>query len=728
MSDQKAGPAVKYNKTEKKLQSAVDQKILDKKYLRYLHGKGDKEAFQGYFQASQEGPEKVTLKGFADKKEQKKFRKLLKLAKKNSKSIKTIKIIGISAVIGILIAFNIFFKNQLIEKAMEFALSKVTGATVDIDDAYLNFSGSLGFAKLQAANPQKLDRNIFELGQTRIDIAVWPLFSNKVIINEISGQDLRWDTLRAKPGKIVGSGASQTAASSQPVDIISELHTAGIDIDEMYQKALAEFASFRSITQLAASAQEASQWEAKIKAYERDINAISSDINSLNLGNITLDNAPLLISKGKAIVPRAEQLVRNVSQDAQSLKRQVDAIRSSLKTLNDNFDSDWRKLQSQLSSGSILGNPISEFVETYARNKVMGILSQYELVYKLVQNMEREQSSSEKATGYNLDSVDQRRHGRSFYFPSTRYPDFAIKRILFTLGGGGQDPRLEFLVRNINSDGDVWHYPWEGRYTGFSGGVETEANFYFENRSKAPTAALAKNLECVPILIDICQSTHNSMADIQLRNQPIILDEKTFSDVGLKFITEYKGKMESSLHFEQIDGEILSATANVQISQPQVAKASELSPIENALAGVLERNDIQLGLSFQMHPGPELIGFKLTSNLDAIISRELQRLQAEVIRQASAELRRRLQKQFGAQLGPIETQLGQLEKYSKTLSSESARSQLLQRESRGIESKVNSQINRIKQEAARKAAEEARKAAESVLPKAPPISVPRLPF
>ena len=109
-------------------------------------------------------------------------------------------ILGIFLLLGL---FYYFFLDRVLEGSIVRSLETVTGAKVEVDKLHLNLSDlTLTIGKLQIANPHDTWRNLIETGPIRVKLAWEPLFSGKVVMDDISLAGLMLDTPRRTNGRL----------------------------------------------------------------------------------------------------------------------------------------------------------------------------------------------------------------------------------------------------------------------------------------------------------------------------------------------------------------------------------------------------------------------------------------------------------------------------------------------------------------------------------------------
>ncbi|WGK68119.1 hypothetical protein P0082_06440 [Candidatus Haliotispira prima] len=719
----------------KGLQGGLTEAQLKKYYQRFLHGVGESEALRELLDIRELGSQQLLfVRESLSKVEAKKLKKLLKLIKRNKKSLKAIKLIGLSVLISAFVVFNIVFKNKLVERGIERGLRSITGASVECDNAYLHWSGRLGFARLAIANPQDLRFNLIELGSTQVDISVWQLLLRKVVINEIRGEHLRWNTRREVAGVRVGKGTGQGESSAAPekdFDLDKELKMAGIDAQGLFEQAKGRFPSLQAADSLRQQVAEAEKWPGKAEQYKKNIGELGRDVQTIDLNNISAETAPELLQKGKALASKAEKLGREVDSDIRTLDQQIGKSAAAIDTIGKNFEQDLRNFKDQVAGGDILGTPISSFLRQYVRNKLseIGVLNKNVMsMVQRYQTMKRQK----KVDGLKQAAIeaDVRRRGRNYYFPGTNYPGFLIKRIFFSLGDEDAQPYMRFEVRDITNDADVMGYPPEGRYLGIDGGVETEARFLLENRSKARKVA-----NCQPLFLDICAGLQQNFVEFELREQPFSLPEEVFAKLQMPYIHSYQAKMRTKLRLEQAElgSGAVRGILEAEIYRPRLERDGETNLLQETVASVLENNDVELEAGFELSDSGELADLQLETNIESILNRELQRLQEKALKAAIVEAEKLLREELGLNLGPMREELADLKRHKDILGSQ--KKQVAAREKLGseVEGRVRKELERQKEIAAAKVADELAKEAQKIVPqvevpKSIPKSLPKLPF
>ena len=113
-------------------------------------------------------------------------------------------IIFLVVLIGIFVALSFILTDDWLERQLENIGTSVVGAKVEIDNLDFSLTGlHLRWSRLQVTNPKDTWKNIIETGKTECNFELLPLFSKKVVIENMQLSDLQTGTERATDGKII---------------------------------------------------------------------------------------------------------------------------------------------------------------------------------------------------------------------------------------------------------------------------------------------------------------------------------------------------------------------------------------------------------------------------------------------------------------------------------------------------------------------------------------------
>jgi len=105
--------------------------------------------------------------------------------------------------IVIIVAFVAFFLDGIVESTVEERASLLNRAKVEIDDLDIGFfRPGVRIRGLAVANTDNPWRNVIEVGNIGISVSVLPLFSKRVVIDEMTMEGLRLNTQRKTTGEL----------------------------------------------------------------------------------------------------------------------------------------------------------------------------------------------------------------------------------------------------------------------------------------------------------------------------------------------------------------------------------------------------------------------------------------------------------------------------------------------------------------------------------------------
>jgi len=137
---------------------------------------------------------------------------------------------GSVVVIGLLLEFLLL--NIMVKNGLQSALSKATGAEVNIEKAHLSLTaGKLELEDLQVTDPDKPTHNLVQLDTLAVDTSINDLLSRSYVIELMAGNTLRRDVLRNKPGKVYIKTEEEKAVED------TKAEEAGKSLEDYFAKA-----------------------------------------------------------------------------------------------------------------------------------------------------------------------------------------------------------------------------------------------------------------------------------------------------------------------------------------------------------------------------------------------------------------------------------------------------------------------------------------------------------
>lgn len=171
----------------------------------------------------------------------------------------------IFVVLGALVAgLWLLFVDRYAERTIESAGTSIVGAKVELDKADVSLSPlGLTLVGLKVTNPDAPMTNAFEVGRIAFRMDGPNALRRKVIIEEMSVEDVRLNTPRKTSGAVASTGKT-------PLEQLAELPSFVIpNVKEAFEKEKADLRSLKLVTGAAADAETArTRWEVKLKELE----------------------------------------------------------------------------------------------------------------------------------------------------------------------------------------------------------------------------------------------------------------------------------------------------------------------------------------------------------------------------------------------------------------------------------------------------------------------------
>jgi uncharacterized protein (TIGR03545 family) len=109
--------------------------------------------------------------------------------------------------------------DGIVERVIERNLETIFEAKAEMKGLDLQIlKGRLLFQSLEVANSRKPFRNLFELGEVDVQLDLEQLVRNKVVINNVKLQEIRWDTERETSGALPGASAAKASEMGEGLE------------------------------------------------------------------------------------------------------------------------------------------------------------------------------------------------------------------------------------------------------------------------------------------------------------------------------------------------------------------------------------------------------------------------------------------------------------------------------------------------------------------------------
>lgn len=617
---------------------------------------------------------------------------------------KLLQIIIIIIIIPIFIAAGVvIFRNQIAKSIIEKSGSAIAGAKVEVDGVYLKpFSVHIKWDRLQYTNRKNTMQNLFETGNCEFELAFKPLLAGKILIEKMQLDGVLFETKRKTDGKLPPKKKREKSQIEK--DIEAKLMAA---IQENLEKEKSQIPIFdpgfidqkvnvdslMAILDLKTPAKADSlkkliearydHWDERLKNnnYENDYSSIKSDVLKIKPKEIkTVVALEKNLRLANAVYNRSEKLYNDVIKDKTEIEKDLKTIKKLKKNIPAWIKHDYEKALALAKLPDISVGNIAAML--FGDRIADGLMKVLENVSKA-----RELSKTKK-----VSKKDKMPH----------LPGLWIKEIsLSAITNDGV--HLSGYIHDISNDQKKTLKPMNIELSGFQENVgRIDIDAYFDYRTDKTHENIVMKIDEVPI------------KDLKMTNFEL-LPTKLKRGEG-KLVSEIdilNGIILSEIYFE-ID--------NVKFdysSQPEMNE--RLVRISRSITQAIHKITFDANVK-QTEDG---FKFKVDSNLDNLIVKQLKKILSEEVERAKAELKIRINKELNKYKKELESIIAKREKgiqykidkiYSKVDEQkneiENKRKELedkIEREKKKIEDKIKAEADKKQKELEAKAKAEADK-------------------
>lgn len=337
-----------------------------------------------------------------------------------------------------LFIFAYFFASIFIKNAIEDYGSEALGAQVNVDSVKLTLD-PLGFriGRLQATNPDAPMTNAVEIKSMAIEVAFWNLFMGQFIINELSVDDIEFNTPRKTSGVIAkkaivkkkDEGPSILDEAAKQLPSAKEILEKETLLTEVKSEELKLLYAERSqqIDALKAGLAD----EKKMKAYQSEIQSLTSEklksLEDFKARKQRLSEINAEIKKEKEKISEAKDAYSSAYKDLSAKLKEVKAAPSQdLKNLKSKYSLD----------GAGAANVSKMLFGDQAGEWTTQALAWYEKAKPYMESSEEEKAAKKKI---------ERKQGRFVHFGGIEsLPEFLLReaRLDIKLPAGHLDGKL----------------------------------------------------------------------------------------------------------------------------------------------------------------------------------------------------------------------------------------------------------------------------------------------
>jgi len=539
--------------------------------------------------------------------------------------VRTGKLVILAVLVAAVVVFSLFFKNPLVEGAMERSLEGVFAARAEVSGLdFRPLRGSLTFSRLEVADREAPMRNLFELGWTQVSLDTAALLKKRFVLNNVETRDLAWNTERGTSGALESTPGTRDVSAETPgtgeagaLGRALSTTLARLDVQALLAE---EAAALRS----PARAQEAnreiqaaiSRWTDRVARGRQDVEALSGQVEALRSTDVkairNLPEAQALAAQLQDLVPAVRRLQEDLSEVDRALEADVGAVEALRREVQGAMDEDVSFLRSRLDlSGGGLKN-LASSLASRALEQLLGRVYGYAMRAGEFGRALVERKRERRKEG------PLRRAGQDVAFPTQALPRFLLRQLGVSVtdaGASGSGPgRTEGSIRNLSSDPDLLAGPARFSFSRESGIRTVSVDGFLDNRKAR---------------------TENAGLDLRADNLPFALSR------GLESVS--LGGITGSLHLRtslvlERDGR-MSGEGRIELPELSVLSADAGDLLGATIAETL--NGLSTGtMDFRYTVGPDRsMHLELTSNLDDLLSRRLSEKLAALSAEYAARLR-----------------------------------------------------------------------------------------
>ena len=506
--------------SEKKLQRKVLRRIHIEKEKQFLLSKLQRDDQGRYYLPGAAGVPDGETPGLAGdtagagggdtggreltKEDLKRLKAIAKAVRKNKGLLTAWKAGLVGVIVVAVIGFNLFFKNRLLERAAEQGLQRIFNAAVEIEGTDFSLiRGTIGFESFAAADEDRPMRNLIELGRTRLDLDVGRALSRKIIFDEITCREIRFDTPRTVSGALPGSGSDTAKDGGQSGgDVLGELAgeagALGLEIGresaerliEKHEKGLKTLPLIDSVQ--ARYTEMSTRWgrrtgetEDLVESFEaRTADLLATDITTIDTPG-EVESYLTELNTLKSEVEEARETVEEVYRD---FTGDLEYVRTSSAEIAAAVEADIAYLAEALGT---IGADAAGMIASVAEPVIRERLGRYYRAAEKALRIYTRLAGDEKEAGRRgrIRLTDRGRRGTRVSFPTVGYPAFLIKHFEVSAGADGESGFSEFILRDLTGDHETWGRPTTAGFTTSSlfgaGGTELMCGIIVDSRGTA---------------------------------------------------------------------------------------------------------------------------------------------------------------------------------------------------------------------------------------------------
>jgi uncharacterized protein (TIGR03545 family) len=537
--------------------------------------------------------------------------------------------------------------DRWIETGLEKGGEILVGAKVDIENLDFRLTDlSIEWDRLQVTNPKKTNQNLFETGSVSFNMNVQAMLRKRTIIDEFTVMQFRTGTPRVKDGSIprkTTSGSKKETpilfqkAKEKLVDEIESLPIMRLDPKVLKRKVNVD--SLMTLLDLEAparldSAQKdilrtAEKWDAFYEDFkpDTDLRRIQQTFESIDPKAVkTLPDLIFALEKVKSAYDDLQIISTKISKSFQDIHVDADRLQSYVTQSKNWFDSDYQRLMQKAKLPDLSAKNIAKMVFGPI---LVRQLERYLYYLDILRDIIPENKETIKK------SKSKQQKGQKIYFTDRHgWPSFLIQEIVFS--------------GKIEQMNDTQGFELQGNATG----ITSQPWIYgkptvFDIQGKKENQTLSFH----GILDHVKETTRDefrisftnlSLSNLTLGGSPYFPER----------IDQGKLNLAGDARFERENLEI-----HFHITAQDIQYHFENPPNDlftRTIQSVI-RDLPSLTLETVVEVHSDLFDFKVSSNLDDLVSKSLQNQASQAVKAAQTQIRDYLNKKLGYRLSGLKS-------------------------------------------------------------------------
>ncbi|GMO26507.1 MAG: TIGR03545 family protein [Termitinemataceae bacterium] len=607
----------------------IKEKLFEKKFLKYIEQKSDKEFLKEMFELKDGF---WTLPVFsASKEDLAKITRLNKLAKDIKANrvlpVNFIPLAGAGIVFAGAFIFFTVIMNPLLEGIIENALENVFEAKADIKKFNLNLLRfRVSMQSMTIANADSPMENLIDIGRMEIRLLPQAVLRGKIYIEEIRADSMQFGTERTSSGELPAYKKKQleAAKAKPPAPPL-------IDLKQFDAMALIkqEYDNLKS-PQLVDTVYNfsnglADKWQEKAgdtKKQVTDLQSAARPILNFNVKGIdirdpkSVQDLIKLVADGKTMVDKVKTAKESAAGIVDGVQSDVKQSREMLAGVQSSIQSDYNHLKSFL---DFSGGAYKDILNPAIEQILTGTAQKYIMYGK------RLLSAAEKLKAYQQTMQAEKPKkivfkGRDVQFPTMQYPKFYLGIFAsdFTLN----DWKFSFDLRDVSSAPDLIVRP-------------TTLNIGIEELSGS------KKMFSVKTLGDFRANPVAYLYEVEVEGKNIFARlERQLSSIQEIGIGGFEGNIGFNVSANGYKAGQRTVEGNLVLFQAVVIEPA--GTIAEALnEAVQEAGKVEIGFKTE-HTTEDGNHISINSNLFDLITASLKKAADKYLKQAQAELERAL--------------------------------------------------------------------------------------